>query len=74
MNDRLRRRRTFADQELMETTLSNYYLHMPPSTTSYSALSYRSIDAVAKHVKVESETTTTRPKISFSIESIIGIK
>lgn len=72
MNERLRRRRAFADQELMETTLTEYYLQMP--TTSYSALNFNNtIDAVAKHIKVESEAPS-RPKISFSIESIIGIK
>lgn len=62
----------------METTITNYYLgyqqmHMTPPTTSYPAINYSSIDSPTKHVKVETQTQT-RPKISFSIESIIGIK
>ena len=77
INDRMRKRRAFADQDLMETTITNYYLgyqqmHMTPPTT-YPAMNYN-IDE-QKQIKLETETeATTRPKISFSIESIIGIK
>lgn len=73
INDRIRKRRAFADQDLMETTLTNYYMHMTPPTTSYPALNYSRIETSTKHIKVEADTQT-RPKISFSIESIIGIK
>lgn len=70
INERMRKRRAFADQDLLETTLTNYYLQVSPP---YCAINYSSIEAASKHVKIETETQT-RPKISFSIESIIGIK
>lgn len=62
----------------METTITNYYLgyqqmHLTPPTTSFRAVNY-GFDA-AKPLTIKTETETlTRPKISFSIESIIGIK
>lgn len=73
MNDRMRKRRAFADQDLMETTITNYYMQMSPPTSSYPPTSYSSIESLSRQVKPEPETPT-RPKLSFSIESIIGLK
>lgn len=73
LNDRMRKRRAFADQDLMDTTLTNYYLQMSPPTSSYPVVNYNDIANQAKLPKTEIETPT-RPKISFSIESIIGLK
>jgi hypothetical protein len=70
----MRKRRAFADEDLMETTITNYYLQMNHPTASYpTAINYNSIETIAKHVVAET-ATQTRPKISFSIESIIGLK
>lgn len=79
MNDRMRKRRAFADQDLMETTITNYYMgyqqmQMTTPTTPYTAINYNGIEAAARHAKVQQTETQTKPKISFSIESIIGIK
>ncbi|CRL04783.1 CLUMA_CG017839, isoform A [Clunio marinus] len=59
----------------METTFTNYCLsynqHIPLVTAPYLPFNYSSIEASSKQIKIEPETQT-RPKISFSIESIIG--
>lgn len=77
MNERMRKRRAFADQDLMDTTFTNYYLgyqqmQMIPPATPYTAINYNANNS--KLVKVQQTEAPTRPKISFSIESIIGIK
>ncbi|KAG5684124.1 hypothetical protein PVAND_013368 [Polypedilum vanderplanki] len=86
LNDRIRKRKTFADQALMESTL-NCYLgypqqqqHQQPSSISpfllptYEAQTTFSNLLNAQPTNNEQHSTQTKPKISFSIESIIGIK
>lgn len=87
-NDRIRKRKTFADQELMNSTL-NCYLgyqhlqHMPTTTFSSSfqtspqeinISNLLSLKSPSVSSTVISEPQTRSSKISFSIESIIGIK
>lgn len=73
ISDRMRKRRAFADQDVMETTLTNYYLSMTPPATSFSTVNNIRSEPAVKQIKLEADVQT-RPKISFSIESIIGIK
>lgn len=89
MNSRMRKRKSFADQELMDSTMASSYLgfhHISQqeqissyqtTTQSFGCFDERRINErqlpqqQQHHIK---EETQTRPKISFSIESIIGIK
>lgn len=78
INDRIRRRNLFGDKELMQSTITNFYLgyqqvnqmgimHQQPQ------LSPQQTNCNLPNLKIETETKI-RPKISFSIESIIGSK
>lgn len=83
INSRMRKRKSFADQDLMESTMASSYLgfhHInhqeqissyQTATQSFDCFDERRINELQQHTK---EETQTRPKISFSIESIIGIK
>lgn len=46
---------------------------MPPAAANSPVIDYSSTALIAKHAKVENNTQS-RAKISFSIDSIIGIK
>lgn len=69
----MRKRRTFGAQDVMETTFSNYCMAMPTVDVNVPAIDYSNATSTTKHVKIENNTPS-RAKISFSIESIIGIK
>ncbi|CAO1411772.1 unnamed protein product [Diamesa hyperborea] len=84
MNSRMRKRKSFADQDLMESTIASSFLGFHHISQQEQISSYQtttqSFDCFEErhhhqqqhhHIK---EETQTRPKISFSIESIIGIK
>lgn len=87
MNSRMRKRKSFADQDLMESTMATSFLgfhHISQqeqissyqtTTQSFDCFDERRVNERHQqqhhHIK---EETQTRPKISFSIESIIGIK
>lgn len=83
MNSRMRKRKSFADQDLMESTMASSFLgfhHLSQqeqissyqmATSSYDCFDERRINQQQQHTN---EETQTRPKISFSIESIIGTK
>lgn len=62
-------------QQLNLFTTNNNYLHSPTDFINYSTESPK-IRVLQESELMETEviTTTTRPKLSFSIESIIGIK
>ncbi|CAG9802601.1 unnamed protein product [Chironomus riparius] len=84
LNDRIRKRKAFADPELMESTLNCYlnyqHMHQLQSSTTSSTLLLPSfqpeinINSNLLHAKeMNNEQTQTRT-ISFSIDSILGIK
>lgn len=87
----MRKRRTFADPQVMETTFANYclnYQNIQPikslvnvkNTTDFSDfVEIKQVEFEHETINSQPPTTSTttsmmRPKISFSIESIIGIK
>lgn len=75
-NERIRKRKAFADQDLMNSTLNCYYRQIPSTLSSTAAHSQP--QAISNLLNVNSdvicESKTRSSKISFSIESIIGIK
>lgn len=62
----MRKRRAFGAQDVLETTISNYYLEMSPP----QVIDYNSTASASKNYNVENDTKP-RAKISFSIESIL---
>jgi hypothetical protein len=88
LNDRIRKRRAFgerafADQELMQSTLNCYlgyqqqqpFILPPPPLPPPLSSSYEATNNLLNAKPTNDENTAqTKPKISFSIESIIGIK
>jgi hypothetical protein len=84
LNERIRKRKAFADHDLMQSTLNCYLGYhqqqQPPfilpsreSTTFGNLLNAKPTNNNHEQHTMTT-TTSTKPKISFSIESIIGIK
>lgn len=90
ITDRIRKRRAFADKELDSQDLvhlfvpqqhqqynmftTNNYLHSPTDFINYSESPKIRVLQESELMETEVITKPTRPKLSFSIESIIGIK
>jgi hypothetical protein len=76
LSERIRKRKAFADQELMQSTLNCYLNFQHHHQHMQSTFSQPDIDFSINllNAKPINSETQTRPKISFSIESIIGIK
>lgn len=84
LNDRIRKRKAFADQELMQSTLNCYlnyqHMHQLQSSTTTTLLlpSFQpeiniNSNNLLNAKEMNNEQTQTRT-ISFSIDSILGIK
>lgn len=65
----MRKRRAFGSQDVLETTVHSYYLQMSPSAANSKDTDCISTAHAANHTSAEDKK---QPKISFSIDSIIG--
>lgn len=92
LNERLRKRKAFADQGLMDSTVATSFLgyslpnvqlksHLPtiPSISQnlfgFGFFGGTSLCDIKNEYQVKMiESVATKPKISFSIESIMGTK